>query len=100
MKTRKRRVRKLLSWSTTQHTVSHGNRFWNSSDGRYRIVCSELYDGIPLPKLYNVWEEYYSQATGGLDFRKVAEFGSRARAVKECELRATLYEESCKIGDE
>lgn len=102
MAKRKRIARKLtgkvrLNWHTVEQD-KHGNRIWKTVNGRYILRCSEFYDGIKLPKEYSVWEEYFSQAVGALDYRKVYETTGLKRAIKECETRQFKYDQESEAA--
>lgn len=50
---RKKRLPKM-QWGPVQK-FEHGSRYWDSPCGQVRLVASEVYDGIVLPREWKVY---------------------------------------------
>lgn len=75
-----------LQWKPEANLPS-GSRYWDSSDGMFRLVASEAIGEITLPREWRLWQWKH----GG--WCRVAETRSRKRAEKIARQRAAELED-------
>ena len=72
-----------LRWKSEAKFPS-GNSYWETRDGLFRVVRSEVFDGIPMPREWRLWIWKRS------GWHRIAE--GRSRASMEKIARARLAE--------
>lgn len=86
MKTKRRPRLAPIPWIEGQ-PLTCGCRQWFSRDGMFRLICSDTYDGIELPRLWKL----YQWRRGS--WWKVAEKRSRQRIERLARQRAVELNE-------
>ena len=78
-------TKKLLTWGEPGETPVSSCTFWETTDGRYRIIQADNCRGIKIPCVYTVWFKEYVPGIAEAVFRKIDEQRSKKKAFNAAE---------------
>lgn len=80
----RRKKESLLEWGEPQVTKD-GCTFWDTEDGRYKIIRADQCYGVKLPCRYTVWFKGYVPGIDKAMYKKIGEFRSKKKAFQYAE---------------